>query len=92
MSEAERGNAGSPAKADNSAEALARALADAMPLTFNAGGAGSDAEIGGIPSIASSAVDRLWAQKQLMVFRSDSRLLQNALDGYWALEAGPVLR
>jgi hypothetical protein len=66
MSEAERGNAGSPAKADNSAEALAKALADAMPLTSSAGD-GSDIEIGGMPSIASSAADRLWAQKQLMV-------------------------
>jgi hypothetical protein len=68
ISEAESGNAGSAAKADNSAEALAKALAEAMPLTSSAGTA-SDIEIGGMPSAASRAADKFCAQKQPILDR-----------------------
>ena len=59
--------AGSWAKADNWADALAKALAEARPLAFSAGMGGSDNEMGGMPSVASKAADKLWAQRQLLV-------------------------
>jgi hypothetical protein len=59
MSDAERENAGSEANADNWADALAKALADARPLALNDGNGGRDNESAGMPSIASSVADKL---------------------------------
>jgi hypothetical protein len=67
MSEAESGNAGSWANADNWAEALAKALADARPLAFSEGNDGSDKAMGGMPSVASRAADKLCAHMQPIV-------------------------